>query len=67
MYALKEKGKINITFMRGMCMQNMKLIERQIEELRHEMLELYEQVGSFTDQRIVKVSQELDQLLNHYT
>jgi hypothetical protein len=43
--------------------QNLDLIE-EIEALRKEMYEAYSQYGNFTDHRIVRISQLLDEKLN---
>ena len=45
-------------------MKKTKLVEKKIEETRHEMMAAYEKFGSFTDKRVVAISQELDQLMN---
>lgn len=37
--------------------------EQMIEQLRAEMIQLYERVGSFTDSRVVEISQQLDTFL----
>ncbi|WP_240377019.1 aspartyl-phosphate phosphatase Spo0E family protein [Bacillus piscicola] len=41
-------------------------LKKEVEECRRKMTELYEQVGDFTDVRVVQVSQELDALLNEF-
>ncbi|SFE58418.1 aspartyl-phosphate phosphatase Spo0E family protein [Alteribacillus iranensis] len=45
-------------------MKKTKRVEKKIEETRHEMMAAYEKFGSFTDKRVVAISQELDQLMN---
>ncbi|MGO4543695.1 aspartyl-phosphate phosphatase Spo0E family protein [Paenibacillus sp. 2TAB23] len=41
--------------------------QQKIEELRAEMIRLFEACNNFTDQAVVKISQELDRLLNEYS
>ncbi|WP_138751751.1 aspartyl-phosphate phosphatase Spo0E family protein [Paenibacillus sinopodophylli] len=41
--------------------------QQKIEELRAEMVRLFEACNNFTDQAIIKISQELDRLLNEYS
>ncbi|WP_420830443.1 Spo0E family sporulation regulatory protein-aspartic acid phosphatase [Bacillus piscicola] len=42
----------------------MEQLKIEIDELRLKMIVLYEQIGDFTDSRVVQISQELDELLN---
>ncbi|WP_419872958.1 aspartyl-phosphate phosphatase Spo0E family protein [Candidatus Pristimantibacillus sp. PTI5] len=41
--------------------------QQKIEEVRAEMVRLFEACNNFTDQAVVKISQELDHLLNEYS
>ncbi|WP_206669922.1 aspartyl-phosphate phosphatase Spo0E family protein [Paenibacillus luteus] len=41
--------------------------QQKIEEVRAEMVLLFEACNNFTDHAVVKISQELDFLLNEYS
>ncbi len=41
--------------------------QQKIEEVRAEMVRLFEACNSFTDHAVIKISQELDHLLNEYS
>ncbi|WP_169083224.1 aspartyl-phosphate phosphatase Spo0E family protein [Paenibacillus sp. PL91] len=41
--------------------------QKKIEEVRAEMVLIFDACNNFTDQAVVKISQELDYLLNEYS
>lgn len=41
--------------------------QQKIEEVRAEMVRLFEACNNFTDHAVIKISQELDYLLNEYS
>lgn len=41
--------------------------QQRIEEVRAEMVEVFNTCNNFTDQAVLKISQELDYLLNKYS
>jgi uncharacterized protein YejL (UPF0352 family) len=49
----------------GLAMNKSTLMQ-QIEDMRAEMISTLEACNSFTDLSVVKISQELDTLLNEY-
>jgi hypothetical protein len=48
-------------------MMNHYFYQQKIEEVRAEMVLLFDACNNFTDQAVVKISQELDYLLNEYS
>lgn len=41
--------------------------QQKIEEVRSEMVRIVEACNNFTDHAVIKISQELDYLLNEYS
>ncbi|MGO4697456.1 aspartyl-phosphate phosphatase Spo0E family protein [Paenibacillus sp. 2TAB26] len=48
-------------------MMNICFYQQRIEEVRAEMVEIFGACNNFTDQAVLKISQELDFLLNQYS
>ena len=46
---------------------NNSFYQQRIEEVRAEMVELFGACNNFTDHAVLKISQELDDLLNQYS